>query len=182
MQDPAPVSRVSTRPAGPNFKWTVKKGETLYRIGRKSGTTPRMIAAMNGIEVDAPIVPGQVLIVPGHRPVNVKPLVVASKSTYPDAATPLQENVARVRIATPKDPVARKRPPGKTQNSQEDRSKAETAKPLSEEPKARRRPSSISPIPMTAQPRPVDPSEARALPRTNRALRNESPVVNQFPR
>ncbi len=44
---------------------TVQPGDTLYRIGRENGVTPEEIAEANGIEMDSPILPGQVLQLPG---------------------------------------------------------------------------------------------------------------------
>ena len=42
----------------------VAAGETLYRIARSLGITPGALAEMNGVAVSAPLVVGQVLIVP----------------------------------------------------------------------------------------------------------------------
>ena len=103
---PTAISKVKSRPGGPSYDWAVKEGETLYGIGRKTGTTPDMIAKTSGIGVNDPIVPGQVLKIPGHRPVEVKPIVVGSKSDYPNPRTSTPE-----RVTPPTEPIARERIP-----------------------------------------------------------------------
>lgn len=89
LRKPTPISKVKSRPGGPSYPWTVKKGETLYGIGRKTGASPQMIAKTSGINLNDPIVPGQVLQIPGHRPVQPTPIEVSGRAgAYPGPTDP----------------------------------------------------------------------------------------------
>jgi LysM repeat protein len=63
---PQPTAGVTTAPTkGPTLrKYTVRSGDTLSGIATSFGTTPRAIAALNGISVGTTLHIGQVLKIP----------------------------------------------------------------------------------------------------------------------
>ncbi len=44
--------------------YTIEKGDNLYEISRKYNINPKLLAAMNGIEKEEYIYPGQELMIP----------------------------------------------------------------------------------------------------------------------
>jgi LysM repeat protein len=52
--------------AGPGAVYTVRSGDTLDSIARRHGTTPKSIAALNGLRNAHRIKPGQRLVLPGQ--------------------------------------------------------------------------------------------------------------------
>ena len=52
--------------AGPGSVYTVRRGDTLDSIARRNGTTPKSIAALNGLRSAHRIKAGQRLVLPGQ--------------------------------------------------------------------------------------------------------------------
>ena len=44
--------------------YTIKKGDTLYNIGREMNLNPKLIAELNGLKYDEYIYPSQTIIIP----------------------------------------------------------------------------------------------------------------------
>ncbi|MEM8770909.1 MAG: peptidoglycan DD-metalloendopeptidase family protein [Pseudomonadota bacterium] len=62
------TTAAQTRPAPvQNIQYTVRKGDTLYSIARKSGASVASIATANGIRAPYTISPGQRITVPGGK-------------------------------------------------------------------------------------------------------------------
>jgi LysM repeat protein len=55
-------------PSGPSFAYVVKRGDTLYAIARRFGTTVTAIARLNGLVNPSYIYVGQRLQIPGAQP------------------------------------------------------------------------------------------------------------------
>jgi len=56
-------------PSGPSFTYVVKRGDTLYAIALRFGTTVTVLARMNGLVNPSHIYVGQRLRLPGSQPV-----------------------------------------------------------------------------------------------------------------
>ncbi len=88
LVDERPVAAPAPEPAPGTHR--VAQSETLYRIARGLGITPGALAKMNGISVSAPLVVGQVLVVPA--PVGKAPPVTAApEQPSPARASPEEE-------------------------------------------------------------------------------------------
>jgi peptidoglycan/xylan/chitin deacetylase (PgdA/CDA1 family)/LysM repeat protein len=70
----------TTPPTGSPVRYTVKSGDTLYRIAVNHGVTVAAMMAANGITDPNLIRPGQVLVIPTSAPPNTPP--PASPSHY----------------------------------------------------------------------------------------------------
>jgi len=62
-----------TPPPSEEVYYTVQRGDTLYRIARRFGTTVSAIVAANNLRNPSLIYPGQVLLIPGAGPVPPTP-------------------------------------------------------------------------------------------------------------
>lgn len=62
---PAPPAPADFQPVTGGVSYTVKSGDSIERIARKSGTTATELAKLNGLKADSLIHPGQKLKVPG---------------------------------------------------------------------------------------------------------------------
>lgn len=60
-------------PAGPSFAYVVRRGDTLYAIALRFGTTVTAIARMNGLVNPSHIYVGQSLQIPGSQPAPQPP-------------------------------------------------------------------------------------------------------------
>lgn len=47
--------------------YTIEKGDTLYKIGKEYNINPKLLATLNGLDMDDYIYPGQVLLVPKNE-------------------------------------------------------------------------------------------------------------------
>lgn len=101
LVDDSPLARVRAAP-GPGTH-RVEAGETLYRIARAQGTTPALLADLNGIEVGAPLAVGQVLIVPAPT--------TPESSTADPPASPQRSATAPPRVPREPTPDASGMPP-----------------------------------------------------------------------
>ena len=61
--------------------YTVRAGDSLEKIARRSGTTPSALAKLNGMKLDSVIHPGQKLKVPGSSSVAQAASAPAAKSS-----------------------------------------------------------------------------------------------------
>lgn len=62
-----------TPPSGPSFSYVVKRGDTLYSIARRYGTTVMALARLNGLVNPSYIYVGQRLKIPGSQPAPQPP-------------------------------------------------------------------------------------------------------------
>ena len=74
VQAPAPVS---------SGGYVIQRGDTIYSIGRRSGVPPQVIAAANGMPLDATIYPGQRITIPSSMAMapgvaTIAPAAIAS--------------------------------------------------------------------------------------------------------
>jgi len=87
--------------------YTIKKGDSLYKIARAHNVTVRAIVAANSIQNADLIYPGQVLQIPGTtanrpaetnrpapRPTTPRPTTPRPPATRPSTTTPIREQVA----------------------------------------------------------------------------------------
>jgi len=78
----------TARPSGqtPSSTYTVKKGDSIERISRKTGMSASSLAGANGLKKDAVIHPGQVLKVTGGKSAASSTAVAKATSTAAPAA------------------------------------------------------------------------------------------------
>lgn len=75
------------------FYYTVEKGDNLYRIAEKYGTTPELLYRINGIKMNDYIYPGQELIIPRE---NVTAYIVEENETLNQVARKLQTTASNL--------------------------------------------------------------------------------------
>jgi LysM repeat protein len=82
-----PVVDMGTPPPdlGRSLTYTVKKGDSLWGIGRMYGVSTKELAAANNMSEDAVLKIGKVLIPPENRPVIKRTTPTASKTVSPTA-------------------------------------------------------------------------------------------------
>lgn len=75
--------------------YTIRKGDTLYKIAEKYGVDFRILALINGLEEEDYIYPNQVIAVPKN---GIKYYVVSEWETLQDVASKLNTNINNIII------------------------------------------------------------------------------------
>jgi len=86
------------------LQYTVRRGDTLYEIGRRHGVAHAEIARVNRLRDAERIFPGQSLRIPNGRSAPVRAAVPQPRASQPRAAAPLLWPVAGGRLSSPFGP------------------------------------------------------------------------------
>lgn len=93
---------VAERHAELRAGYRVRKGDTLARVGRRFGTSPAAIAEANGVSVNARLVPGMTLQVPG----GIEPVSAPSGSRRRASSATLRASAGGGYVVQPGDTLS----------------------------------------------------------------------------
>ena len=78
--------------------YTIKKGDSLYKIAQNYDLTTSSLAKLNGIELNDYLYPGQVLLIPKR---GVKVLITEEGDTFAKIAREFNSNLGQILLQNP---------------------------------------------------------------------------------
>lgn len=73
--------------------YTIKSGDSLYKIAKKYNINPNLLASMNGFDINDYIYPGQVLLIPNQ---NYSYYITKSGDTLDTVLNTLKEDSSKL--------------------------------------------------------------------------------------